>query len=157
MLLRKAVVTALPVQHTSVLAKMRFHLFTLFMTAICMAVLSSCASVRNAKDSDQEVKFKPIQLHWSAAAGVNPEAELPGKDDCVIRVTGAIMVAPEVQASKVDELEYSATYAPDAKSPNSFVFVGKCLNTAISGAAECDWDATCDGDGKIVVNFHNEL
>lgn len=151
---RKAAVTALPVQRTSVLARMRFHLFSILITAICMAVLSSCAGSRHA---DLESEFKPVQLHWSAAEGVDPDAEYPGKDACVIRLTGVIMSAPEVQASKVESLEYSVTIAPDAKTPNAFVFVGKCLNSAISGAPECRWDATCDGDGKIVVNFHNEL
>lgn len=130
---------------------MRFHLFILFTTAIFMAVLSSCAGSKNV---DLDTEFKPVQLHWSAADGVDPEGEYPGKDACVIRLTGAIMSATEVQASKMESLEYSATFAPDGKT---FVFVGKCVNSELLGAPECSWKATCDGGGKIVVNFHNEL
>ena len=127
------------------------------MTAICMAVLSSCASGRDSGAADLDSGFKPVQLHWSAAEGMDPEADVPGKDACVIRVTGAVMKAPEVLASKVEELEYSVTLSPDANSPNSFIFVGKCLNSVILESVECSWRATCDGSGKIVVNFHNEL
>lgn len=154
MLLRKVAVTVLPVPRTSVLAKMRINLFVIFMTAICMAVLSSCAG---SKSVDLDHGFKPVQLHWSAAEGVDPEAEYPGKDACVIRLTGVIMSTPEVLSSKMSSLDYKATFAPDEKSPKSFVFVGKCENSEFLGAPECQWVASCDGDGKIVVNFHNEL
>lgn len=130
---------------------MRFHLLILFTTAISMAVLSSCAGSKNV---DLDTEFKPVQLHWSAADGVDPEGEYPGKDACVIRLTGAIMSAPEVKASKMESLEYTATFAPDGKT---FVFVGKCVNSELLAVPECSWSASCDGDGKIVVNFHNEL
>jgi len=74
----------------------------------------------------------------------------------VIRVTNAVMAAPEVHASKVAELEYSATFAPDRSRAGWFVFEGICLNSAAKGAPECRWTAEC-GAGKVVVNFHNEL
>lgn len=122
-----------------------------------MAVLSSCATGRDAGAADLDSGFKQVQLHWSAAEGFDPDGEYPGKDDCVIRLTGAIMSAPEVQASKMSSLEYVATFAMDANSTNTFVFVGKCLNSAVFESVECNWRATCDGSGKIVVNFHNEL
>lgn len=127
------------------------------IAAICMAALSSCASKRNETSPDLGVGFKPIQLHWSAAEGVDPDEEFPGKDACVIRITGSVMSAAEVQASPQQELEYLATYAPDANRPGTFVFKGVCAGTADKSAKECVWDATCDELGKVVVNFHNEL
>ena len=56
-----------------------------------------------------------------------------------IRVTSAVMAAPEVHASKVAELEYSATFAPDRSRAGWFQFEGKCLNSAAKGAPECHW------------------
>ncbi|MBQ3779017.1 MAG: hypothetical protein IKR75_10310 [Fibrobacter sp.] len=120
-----------------------------------MASFSACTG--NRSDSpDLGVGFRPVQLHWSAAEGVDPDAEMPGKGECVIRVTNAVMAAPEVHASKVAELEYSATFAPDRSRAGWFVFEGICLNSAAKGAPECRWTAEC-GAGKVVVNFHNEL
>lgn len=129
-------------------------LCSFLIAAICMAAFSSCAS---RKTSDLEAGFKPIQLYWSAAEGVDPDAEYPGKDECVIGVTGSLMSSPEVAASSLLELEYNATFAPNTENPGTYVFTGVCAGLVDSGLTECRWRATCDGFGKIVVNFHNEL
>lgn len=145
---RKVAVIALRVPHISVPAK-------ILVCGALVASFSACSG--NRSDSpDLGVGFRPVQLHWSAAEGVDPDAEMPGKDECVIRVTAAVMAAPEVHASKVAELEYSATFAPDRERAEWFVFKGNCLNTAAKGALECHWTAEC-GPRKVVVNFHNEL
>ena len=145
---RKVDAIALPAPHISVLAK-------ILACGALVAPFFACSG--NRSDSpDLGVGFRPVQLHWSAAEGVDPDAEMPGKDECVIRVTNAVMAAPEVQASKVAELEYSATFAPDRKRSGWFLFEGKCLNKAARGAPECRWTAEC-GPRKVVVNFHNEL
>lgn len=145
---RKVAAIALPAPHISVLAK-------ILVCGALAASLSACTG--NRSDSpDLGVGFRPVQLHWSAAEGVDPDAEMPGREDCVIRVTSSVMAAPEVQASKVAELEYSATYAPDRDRAGWFVFEGKCLNKEARGAPECHWTAECS-PRKVVVNFHNEL
>jgi len=99
---RKVAVIALRAPHISVPAK-------ILVCGALVASFSACSG--NRSDSpDLGVGFRPVQLHWSAAEGVDPDAEMPGKDECVIRVTAAVMAAPEVHASKVAELEYSATF-----------------------------------------------
>lgn len=148
MRLRKAAAIALRAPHISVPAKI----------LVCGALVASFfACSGNRSDSpDLGVGFRPVQLHWSAAEGVDTDAEMPGKDECVIRVTAAVMAAPEVHASKIEELEYSTTFAPDRKRAGWFIFEGNCLNSAARGAPEYHWTAEC-GPKEVVVNFHNEL
>ena len=145
---RKVDAIALPAQHISVLAK-------ILVCGALSASLSACTGSRS-DSPDLGVGFRPVQLHWSDADDDETDADLPGKDECVIRVTNAVMTAPEVHASKVADLEYSATCVPDRDRAGWFIFEGKCLNTAARGAPECRWTAEC-GPRKVVVNFHNEL
>ena len=145
---RKVAAIALPALHISVPAKI----------LVCGALVASffACSGNRADSPDLGVGFRPVQLHWSAAEGDDSEEEIPGKEECVIRVTSAVMAAPEVHASKVADLEYSATCVPNREKAGWFQFEGKCLNSAAKGAPECHWTAEC-GSGKVVVNFHNEL
>lgn len=145
---RKVDAIALPALHISVLAK-------ILVCGTLVVSLSACTGSRS-DSPDLGVGFKPVQLHWSAVDGDDSGKSLPGKDECVIRVTGAVMAAPEVHASKIAELEYSATCVPNRDKAGWFIFEGKCLNRAAVGTPECHWTAEC-GPGKVVVNFHNEL
>ena len=118
------------------------------LLAFLFLFLSSCAK------KELEADFKPLQMHWVLAEGED-ESQMPRKDNCVILLTARLMAEPAVQASTAGELSYKVTYKRSPKNAEILEFEGICQDLSISDKAECHWDATCDADCKIVVNFHN--
>ena len=115
---------------------------------IALLLLASCAK------KEPEVDFKPIQIRWNLAQGED-ESKMPRKDNCVILLTARLMAEPPVQASSAGELSYEVTYSRSAENPEILKFDGICRDLSIMDKPECRWEATCDADCKIVVNFHN--
>ena len=115
---------------------------------IALLLLASCAK------KEPEVDFKPIQIRWNLAEGED-ESKMPRKDNCVILLTARLMAEPPVQASSAGELSYEVTYSRSAENPEILKFDGICRDLSIMDKPECRWEATCDADCKIVVNFHN--
>ena len=118
------------------------------LLAFLILLLFSCAK------KEPEVNFKPIQIRWNLAQGED-ESKMPRKDNCVILLTARLMAEPPVQASSAGELSYEVTYSRSAENPEILKFDGICRNLSIMDKPECRWEATCDADCKIVVNFHN--
>ena len=121
--------------------------FLLVLFAIFF-LFASCAK------KEPEVDFKPIQIRWNLAQGED-ESKMPRKDNCVILLTARLMAEPPVQASSAGELSYEVTYSRSAENPEILKFDGICRNLSMMDKPECRWEATCDADCKIVVNFHN--
>ncbi|SHL13838.1 hypothetical protein SAMN05720487_10896 [Fibrobacter sp. UWT2] len=121
--------------------------FLLVLFAIFF-LFASCAK------KEPEVDFKPIQIRWNLAQGED-ESKMPRKDNCVILLTARLMAEPPVQASSAGELSYEVTYSRSAENPEILKFDGICRDLSIMDKPECRWEATCDADCKIVVNFHN--
>lgn len=121
------------------------HAFV-FITIVLL--FSSCAK------KEPEVDFKPLQMHWVLAEGED-ESLMPRKDNCVILLTARLMAEPPVQASTAGELGYKVTYGRSSENPEILKFEGICADLSIMDKPECRWEATCDADCKIVVNFHN--
>ena len=111
-------------------------------------LFASCAK------KEPEVDFKPLQMHWKLAQGAD-ESQMPRKDNCVILLTARLMAEPPVQASTAGSLNYEVTYGQSPKNPEILEFEGICKDLSIMDKPECHWEATCDADCKIVVNFHN--
>ena len=118
------------------------------LLAFLILLLFSCAK------KEPEVDFKPIQIRWNLAQGED-ESKMPRKDNCVILLTARLMAEPPVQASSAGELSYEVTYSRSAENPEILKFDGICRDLSIMDKPECRWEATCDADCKIVVNFHN--
>ena len=118
------------------------------LLAFLILLLFSCAK------KEPEVDFKPIQIRWNLAQGED-ESKMPRKDNCVILLTARLMAEPPVQASSAGELSYEVTYSRSAENPEILKFDGICRNLSMMDKPECRWEATCDADCKIVVNFHN--
>lgn len=118
------------------------------LLAFLILLLSSCAK------KEPEVDFKPLQMHWVLAEGED-ETLMPRKDECVILLTARLMAEPPVQASSAGELSYKVTYGRSPENPKILKFDGICKDLSIMDKPECRWEATCDADCKIVVNFHN--
>ena len=121
--------------------------FLLVLFAIFF-LFASCAK------KEPEVDFKPIQIRWNLAQGED-ESKMPRKDNCVILLTARLMAEPPVQASTAGSLSYEVTYGQSPKNPEILKFDGICRDLSIMDKPECRWEATCDADCKIVVNFHN--
>ena len=111
-------------------------------------ILFGCAK------KEPEVDFMPLQMHWVLAEGED-DSQMPRKDNCVILLTARLMAEPPVQASTAGELSYKVTYGRSSENPESLKFDGICRNLSMMDKPECRWEATCDADCKIVVNFHN--
>ena len=122
--------------------------FTVAFFLLIALILFGCAK------KEPEVDFKPLQMHWVLAEGED-DSQMPRKDNCVILLTARLMAEPPVQASTAGELSYKVTYKRSPKNAEILEFEGICQDLSISDKAECHWDATCDADCKIVVNFHN--
>ena len=118
------------------------------LLAFLILLLFSCAK------KEPEVDFKPIQIRWNLAQGED-ESKMPRKDNCVILLTARLMAEPPVQASSAGELSYEVTYSRSTENPEILKFDGICRDLSIMDKPECRWEATCDADCKIVVNFHN--
>lgn len=118
------------------------------LLAFLILLLFSCAK------KEPEIDFKPIQIRWNLAEGED-ETQMPRKDECVILLTARLMAEPAVQASTAGELSYEVTYSRSPENPEILKFDGICRNLSIMDKPECRWEATCDADCKIVVNFHN--
>lgn len=118
------------------------------LLAFLILLLFSCAK------KEPEVDFKPIQIRWNLAEGED-ETQMPRKDECVILLTARLMAEPAVQASTAGELSYEVTYSRSPENPEILKFDGICRDLSIMDKPECRWEATCDADCKIVVNFHN--
>ena len=118
------------------------------LLAFLILLLFSCAK------KEPEVDFKPIQIRWNLAEGED-ETQMPRKDECVILLTARLMAEPAVQASTAGELSYEVTYSRSPENPEILKFGGICRDLSIMDKPECRWEATCDADCKIVVNFHN--
>ena len=120
----------------------------LVLILISIFLLASCAK------KDLEADFKPLQMHWVLAEGED-DSQMPRKDNCVILLTARLMAEPPVQASTAGELSYKVTYGRSSENPEILKFDGICRNLSMMDKPECRWEATCDADCKIVVNFHN--
>lgn len=118
------------------------------LLAFLILLLFSCAK------KEPEIDFKPIQIRWNLAEGED-ETQMPRKDECVILLTARLMAEPAVQASTASELSYEVTYSRSPENPEILKFDGICRDLSIMDKPECRWEATCDADCKIVVNFHN--
>ena len=118
------------------------------LLAFLILLLFSCAK------KEPEIDFKPIQIRWNLAEGED-ETQMPRKDECVILLTARLMAEPAVQASTAGELSYEVTYSRSPENPEILKFDGICRDLSIMDKPECRWEATCDADCKIVVNFHN--
>ena len=122
--------------------------FTIAFFLLVVFLLFGCAK------KEPEVDFKPLQMHWVLAEGED-EAQMPRKDECVILLTARLMAEPPVQASTAGELSYKVTYGRSSENPEILKFDGICKDLSIMDKPECRWEATCDADCKVVVNFHN--
>ena len=122
--------------------------FTVAFFLLIALILFGCAK------KEPEVDFKPLQMHWVLAEGED-DSQMPRKDNCVILLTARLMAEPPVQASTAGELSYKVTYGRSSENPEILEFSGICKDLSMMDKPECRWEATCDADCKIVVNFHN--
>lgn len=115
---------------------------------LCVSLLNGCAK------KDLETEFRPLQIQWLIAPGESEE-DMPTKDNCVIRLTAALMGETVVQSSPIEEIAYTVSYGRKKESPSILYFTGACADSSRMASPECRWSATCDKDLDIVVKFHN--
>lgn len=109
--------------------------------------LASCAR------QDPIADFRPLQVQWEAEGEI-PEGLVSHKDGCVIRLTAKLMSEPLVQSSPVEELSFRVAYGLSDEPSKTLYFRGICAD-GDSKSPECSWSASCDGEQKVVVKFHN--
>ncbi len=118
----------------------------LLVAGICC--FSGCAK------NQAEMDFRPLQIHWTAALGQD-ENSMTNKDLCVIKITSQLMVEKPVQASTTGELTYDVVFGKAPNNAEILEFKGVCEDSTLENQPECNWSATCDSEGKVVVKFNN--
>lgn len=119
-------------------------------TAIAaITLLFACASTKgNGAKSDEEIVFKPVQIHWIAAT---PEAEgFSKRDACTVQVMAKILQESKIHNSAQDSLEFNAVYA---LQDSVLIFDSKCVEPSLAQNPECSWTASCDGTSEIQIQF----
>lgn len=118
----------------------------LLVAGICC--LSGCAQ------RQPEVEYRPLQIHWTAAPGQD-ENSMTNKDLCVIKITSRLMSEKPVQSSPIEDLSYNVVFGQKAENAEILEFKGVCEDLSLAKLPECNWSATCDGQGNVVVKFNN--
>lgn len=126
-----------------------YSLMSVALLAAGFCCLSGCANRK-----PPQVDYRPMQIRWTAAPGLNEES-LPNKDLCVIRITSQLLTEEAVLSSTAGELSYDVIFEQSLENSENLIFTGVCEDLTLVGLPECRWFATCDSQGNVVVKFNN--